>query len=129
MHACTLPHAPGLCSVLAAKGGLAHLTWQSRVETTGSPQAWRLLRTIPQASAGLPQSAGGDERASSLQRPAPYTFTCSALTFSILCCQFTRPMSPPPSSGSIQEIEPQAHNWKPVRFAGVNGILYTRCTN
>lgn len=30
--------------------------------------------------------------------------------------------------GSIWNIESQANNWKPDRFAGANGVLYTRCT-
>lgn len=47
---------------------------------------------------------------------------------SVLCCQHTGPVSPPPSLGEHQEIETQAHNWKPDRFAGANGALYTRCT-
>lgn len=33
------------------------------------------------------------------------------------------------SWGCLQETETQASNWKPDRFAGVNGLLYTRCTN
>lgn len=57
------------------------------------------------------------------------TFTFRALAIRVLCHQHAHALFPPWSLGSIQEIERHTKNWKRDRFAGVNGVLYTKCTN
>lgn len=93
---------------------------------TGSPGQAELDH---EESPGL-QAAGSDSASISLAalvnpRGASPSAPCALLTPSLLPTH--RPFSPPPSLGEHQEIETQAHNWKPDRFAGVNGALYTRC--
>lgn len=41
----------------------------------------------------------------------------------------THTFSPLQGWGASQKLQPQANNWKADRFAGENGVLYTRCTN
>lgn len=120
VHTRTRPHTWG--SVQSPQPRWAWLTWQSGVEATRGSQASRRLRGS--ASVSLAASVNPRRRKSALlpapARPAPAP--------SVFCVVNTEARSPQPQGGgSIEEIEPQAHNWKPDRLAGVNGARYTRC--
>lgn len=132
-HACTCAGAHTAHTLWGSAQSQQSGDWptrQSRVETTRMPQASKWLEGIRQASAWLPGQTG--EKKSPLlpaSRRWMDTFTFRALAIRVLCRQHAHALFPPSSLGSIQEIERHSKNWKRDRFAGVNGVLYTRCTN